>query len=52
MRARENYVTQEMLDLGMHELVKHLNQSDTTEFKSTLSELVDGYKPKKAASNV
>ena len=52
MRARENYVTQETLDLGMQELVKHLSRSDTAQFKNTLAELVEGYQIPEAVQNV
>lgn len=52
MKAREQHITQETFDFGMERLVKHLSQSDTTQFKMTLSELVDGYKPTKAAPDV
>lgn len=45
MRAREQYVTQESLELGLRKLVHHLSQSDITRFRITLSSLVEGYNP-------
>lgn len=45
MRAREQYVSLQALELGMKDLISHLNQSNTAQFKVTLAELVVGYKP-------
>jgi FlaA1/EpsC-like NDP-sugar epimerase len=44
VRAREQYLTQQTLDVGMRDLVTHLNQPDIVKFKATLAELVVGYK--------
>ena len=43
MRAREQHLTRETLELGIQRLVKHLSQSDIAQFKNTLAELVEGY---------
>lgn len=45
MKAREKYGTLDELKLGIPELVEHLNQSNITQFRQTLSGLVVGYKP-------
>jgi FlaA1/EpsC-like NDP-sugar epimerase len=52
MRAREQYVSLEALEVGMQDLVSHLNQSNTAQFKLTLAELVVGYKPSEPTQGV
>jgi FlaA1/EpsC-like NDP-sugar epimerase len=52
MRAREQYVTLQTLEAGMQDLISHLNQSNTTQFKLTLAELVVGYKPSEPTQSV
>ena len=51
MRAREQHITLQAFDLGMKELVNHLNQSNTKQFKKTLAELVKGYNPSGSAQS-
>jgi FlaA1/EpsC-like NDP-sugar epimerase len=52
MRAREQYVSLEALEVGMQDLISHLNQSNTMQFKLTLAELVVGYKPSEPTQGV
>ena len=52
MRAREQYVTLQTLEAGMQNLIIHLNQSNTEQFKLTLAELVVGYKPSEPTQSV
>ena len=52
MRAREQYVTLQALEAGMQDLICHLNQSNTAQFKLTLAKLVVGYKPSEPTQSV
>ena len=44
MRAREQYINKEELEIGLKNLFKALNKNNIKEFKTTLTNIVDGYK--------
>lgn len=45
MRAREHHVSPQALEIGMQELISHLNIAEPEQFKVKLAQLVVGYKP-------
>ena len=52
MKAREQHLTQERLESGLRQLVKHLSQAETRQFRITLAELVEGYVPPQLSDRV
>ena len=51
MRAREQYVSQKVLENGLKDLIDSLNKGNFNAFQTTLKSLVDGYMPPKYLKN-